>query len=151
MTKRMTVRQWQTAYNEGSFAADDRDTMIAAGWYDWFCSDTQLKARMDRMATILTAIRDGGKINLDNSYPWFKNNCGDGLWDDLRISDLATGDNLLVISFPAMPGERRKSRANSIWAPVPTTIEVYTPQTSSGDPVFTGATDQVTTWLNTAW
>ena len=75
MEEKRTVRSWQQAYNSGAFENPDRRTQIDAGWYDWFCKDTSLANKTKRMGQIVKQIKDGGKIDLDNYYVWFKNNC----------------------------------------------------------------------------
>ena len=88
MEEKRTVRSWQQAYNSGAFENPDRRTQIDAGWYDWFCKDTSLANKTKRMGQIVKQIKDGGKIDLDNYYVWFKNNCplNGPLFDDFRFA-----------------------------------------------------------------
>lgn len=102
----MTLRQWQIRYKNGEFNNPGRYTMCKAGWYDWFCNDSSLKNRLDKMAKIIIQIKDkkdGGRVDLDNTYVWFKNNCplAYPLYDDFRISDIYTGKNLFVVDMPS--------------------------------------------------
>lgn len=99
MRDRMNVREWQVAFNNGNFDAADLDTQIDAGWWDWFCKDTSLKNKTKKMGNIVKCIKDGGRINLDTSYVWFKNNCPccGGLYDDFRFADIETGNVLYTI------------------------------------------------------
>lgn len=99
MFDRINVREWQVAFNNGEFDAADLDTQIDAGWYDWFCKDTSLKNKTKKMGNIVKKVKDGGRINLDTSYVWFKNNCPcvGRLYDDFRFADIETGDVLYTI------------------------------------------------------
>ena len=99
MTDQMNVREWQVAFNNGEFDAPDLDTQCDAGWYDWFCKDTSLKNKTKKMGNIVKCVKDGGRINLDTSYVWFKNNCPcvGRLYDDFRFADLETGNVLYTI------------------------------------------------------
>ena len=99
MLDRINVREWQVAFNNGEFDAADLDTQIDAGWYDWFCKDTSLKNKTKKMGNIVKKVKDGGRINLDTSYVWFKNNCPcvGRLYDDFRFADIETGDVLYTI------------------------------------------------------
>lgn len=99
MVDRISVREWQVAFNNGEFDAADLDTQIDAGWYDWFCKDTSLKNKTKKMGNIVKKVKDGGRINLDTSYVWFKNNCPmvGRLYDDFRFADIETGNVLYTI------------------------------------------------------
>lgn len=99
MVDRINVREWQVSFNNGEFDAADLDTQIDAGWYDWFCKDTSLKNKTKKMGNIVKKVKDGGRINLDTSYVWFKNNCPcvGGLYDDFRFADIETGNVLYTV------------------------------------------------------
>lgn len=99
MFEKMNVREWQNAFINGEFDAADLDTQIDAGWYDWFCKNTSLKNKTKKMGNIVKCIKDGGRINLDTSYVWFKNNCPcvGRLYDDFRFADIETGNVLYTI------------------------------------------------------
>lgn len=53
------------------------------------------------MGDIIKLIKSGGKINLEKSYIWFKNNCPiDGVfYDDFRIADIETDATLFVVQI----------------------------------------------------
>ncbi len=101
MSGNLSVRAWQEKFNLLWFDNPDRRTQIDAGWYDWFCKDTSLANKTKKMGNIIRKVKDGGKVNLDTSYVWFKNNCPlDGpLFDDFRFADIKTGEVLLTIQI----------------------------------------------------
>lgn len=74
---------------------------IEAGWYDWFCRDTSLKNKTKKMGNIIKQIKVGGRVNLAETYVWFKNNCpmSGPLYDDFRIANIKDGATQLVIQI----------------------------------------------------
>lgn len=69
-------------------------------WYDWFCKEESLKNKALVLGKKVKQISNSSKINLDNQYVFFKNNCpiGGNLYDDFRICDLETGDVIYTIT-----------------------------------------------------
>ena len=94
----MNIKDWQKAFKEGRFDSDE--AQCDAGWYDWFCKNASLKNKTKRLGSIIKQIKDGGKVDLDKNYVWFKNNCSlcGPLYDDIRFADMETGDVLMNIS-----------------------------------------------------
>lgn len=113
MSEKISVREWQVAFNNGEFDAADLDTQIDAGWWDWFCKDTSLKNKTNKMGNIIKRIKDGGRINLDTSYVWFKNNCpcSGPLYDDFRFADIETRDVLYTIVID----DKRSDYKYEVW------------------------------------
>lgn len=99
MSDVISLREWQNNYLEGKYDSKDVRVQIEAGWYDWFCSDESLKNRLDKMARTVKNLKDSEKIDLDNMYVWFKNNCPCEvpLYDDFRIADMKTHDVLYTV------------------------------------------------------
>ena len=99
MMNQMNVREWQVAFDNGEFDNVSLNTQIYAGWYDWFCNDSLLGIKTIKMGNIIKQVKDGGRINLDTSYVWFKNNCPcvGRLYDDFRFADMETNNVLYTI------------------------------------------------------
>jgi hypothetical protein len=111
----ITVREFIRNYENGDYNSDDTDTMIAAGWYDWFCRDTSLKGKLDRLFPKVKLIAGSKKIDQGSSYVFFKNNCpGTGsLYDDFRFCDMETGEVIYTV-IPASGHKVNKGRAE-LW------------------------------------
>ena len=126
--KRMSVREWQQAYQRGEFQSPNLAVQVRAGWYDWFCSDAALKHRLDKLAKLVMGIRD--PFILDNYYVWFKNNCPlqGPLYDDVRFEPLGGERNgkYFVVSLDC-PYEQEK------WT-------LYTERHGFEEPEFSAAT-----------
>lgn len=90
----LNLSTWIANFSVGMYEAKDLDTQVKSGWYDWFCKDTSLAGKTKKVGQIIKQIRRGGKVDLINSYVWFKNNCPlkGPLYDDFRFADIETGD-----------------------------------------------------------
>ena len=101
MEERLTIKEWQKNYREKKFNDSSRETMINAGWYDWFCADIALFNRSRKMFGVVNKIKEGGKVNLNKSYVFFRNNCPcvGGLYDSFSICDIETRKVIYFISF----------------------------------------------------
>ena len=70
-------------------------------FYDWFCSDKALPGKSKRlMSSVRAIVKTGTKMfDPDKTYVFFKNNCPcvGGLYDDLRICDIESGDVLFNV------------------------------------------------------
>ena len=113
MDENMTIREFQKRFLAGDFESPDRETQIEAGWYDWFCSDSALKRKTDRMGKVVARLTDSDKVNLDTMYVFFKNCCPmvGPLYDQFKICDLKTGEVLFCIDL----GDQRQVKLWQVW------------------------------------
>ena len=116
MKDRISIKEWIDKFLSGEFDkkdsfSEDIKTQIQAGWYDWFCKDSSLANKTKKMGNIVRQIKSGGKVNLDNWYVWFKNNCplNGPLYDDFRFAKLDTGDVQMTIQINCCWNKHRYS------------------------------------------
>lgn len=145
MRKTISIQNWITNYLNGQYEDHSVKTQIEAGWFDWFCKDTSLARKTQTMGNIIKQIKDGGKVDLDNWYVWFKNNCplNGPLYDDFRFASLQTGSVMLTIQINCCWNKHRYT--------------VYGRRTPDGDfecetPLFEcDNSSDLVKWLNTPW
>jgi hypothetical protein len=92
------------------------------------------------MGNIIKQIKPGGKVDLETSYVWFKNNCplNGSLYDDFRIADIETNNNLIVIQIDCVWNESKYT--------------VYERLDGFDKPVFkTNSSRELVKWLNKGW
>lgn len=101
MDKQIKLSEWIQRFKSGEFDKPDSTTQIKAGWFDWFCRDSSLTNKTIKMGNIIKQIKVGGKVDLETSYVWFKNNCplNGPLYDDFRIADIENNNNLFVVQI----------------------------------------------------
>ncbi|MFH1694126.1 MAG: hypothetical protein ABH890_07610 [Bacillota bacterium] len=101
MDKQIKLSEWIQRFKSGEFDKPDSTTQIKAGWFDWFCRDSSLANKTIKMGNIIKQIKVGGKVDLETSYVWFKNNCplNGPLYDDFRIADIENNNNLFVVQI----------------------------------------------------
>lgn len=111
MKGRISINEWINKFLSGEFDSQDVRVQIQAGWYDWFCKDSSLVNKTKKMGNIVRQIKSGGKVNLDNWYVWFKNNCplNGPLYDDFRFAKLDTGDVQMTIQINCCWNKHRYS------------------------------------------
>lgn len=140
MWQKITTREWQNQFAKGWFDDNNFSTQTAAGWYDWFCKDTSLANKTKKMGKIIKQVKDGGKVDLDKTYVWFKNNCPlcGPLYDDFRFADLETGDTQFTIKI------------DCFWSNYK--YLVYARKNGFEKPSFeTNNSRELVKWLNKAW
>lgn len=111
----MNIATFAERFLRGDFDLNDRKTQIEAGWYDWFCRDTSLAAKTQKLGKKVLQLMKSSKIDTQKNYVWFKNNCpmNGSLYDDFRIADIETGDVIYTI-VPASGHNAEKGKA-SVW------------------------------------
>lgn len=142
--EKISVSKWIEFFKVGMFDSHDVKTQIAAGWYDWFCKDSSLRNKTYRIGSIIQNISNGGKVDMDNWYVWFKNNCplNGPLYDDFRFSDLETGDVQFTIQI------------NCCWNNHKYCVYGRTPDGVGhwDEPLFqSDSVKELEKWLNTPW
>lgn len=135
-----SIKKWIARFQNNEFASRDRNTQINAGWYDWFCSHESLRNRLYKMGKIVSKVKEGGKVDMNNWYVWFKNNCPfvGPLYDDFRFADIETGEVQFTISID----EKRTGHKYNVWGR----------RNQFKEPIiqFEDSRDLVK-WLNTPW
>ena len=140
MDKQIKLSEWIQRFKSGEFEKPDTTTQINAGWFDWFCKDTSLANKTKKMGNIIKQIKAGGKVDLETSYVWFKNNCplSGPLYDDFRIADIETNNNLIVVQIDCFRND--------------TKYTAYERLGGFEKPVFqTNSSRELVKWMNTGW
>ena len=140
MEKQVNLATWIQKFNNGDFDSRDVQTQIEAGWFDWFCKDTSLANKTKRMGNIIKQIKVGGKVDLETSYVWFKNNCplNGPLFDDFRIADMETNNNLFVVQIDCAWNDSKYT--------------VYERLDGFDKPAFkTNSSRELVKWFNVGW
>lgn len=92
--KEISLREWKEKFLNGDFKPQNRKAQCQAGWYDWFCKDESLAKKTEFLGNKAIQLFGSKKIDLNNHYIWFKNNCPavGPLYDDFRIADIESGN-----------------------------------------------------------
>lgn len=103
----ISIRQWIENYNSGKYDSQDVKVQCEAGWYDWFCRNESLCGKTKRLAPKVKQLAKSSKVDVNNWYVWFKNNCPvfGSLYDDIRFADIKTGDVIYTIAFVKKYGQ----------------------------------------------
>ena len=69
-----TVKDWIRRYNNQEFNDNSFETQVEAGWYEWFCEQEELLPKLNKMAEIITGIKNEYILNhyevkFYNRYP----------------------------------------------------------------------------------
>jgi hypothetical protein len=92
------------------------------------------------MGNIIKQIKTGGKVDLETSYGWFKNNCplNGPLYDDFRIADIENNNNLFVVQIDCVWNDSRYT--------------VFERLDGFEKPVFqTDSSRELVKWFNKGW
>ena len=70
---------------------------------------SSLANKTKRMGNIIKKFKDGGKINLDQHYVWFKNSrpLYGPLYDDFRIAEISSNDTVFTVQINNFREEAR--------------------------------------------
>ena len=146
---KINITRWIDAFQDGMFDAhpnpkEDVRTQIQAGWFDWFCKDSSLAAKTKKMGNIIKKVKAGGKVDLQNWYVWFKNNCplNGPLYDDFRFAKLEDGTVMFTIQI------------DCCWNKSKYAVYGRTPdgEFQCDKPLFeTDSVKDLVKWLNTGW
>ena len=144
MKDRISINEWINKFLSGEFDSQDVRVQIQAGWYDWFCKDSSLANKTKKMGNIVRQVKSGGKVDLNNWYVWFKNNCplNGPLYDDFRFANLETGDVQFTIQI------------NCCWNKHRYAVYGRTPDGEGhwDEPLFeSDSLKDLVNWLNTPW
>ena len=144
MQDRLRLFRWIDEFMEGNFDNPDVRVQILAGWYDWFCKDSSLANKTKKMGSIIKQVKRGGKVDIENWYVWFKNNCplNGPLYDDFRFADLETGNVMFTIQIDCCWNKSRYA------------VYGRTPdgEFHSDEPLFeTDSSRELVKWLNSPW
>lgn len=99
------------------------DAQAADMFYDWFCKDSSLPKKGQRLLAKLRVITPSPRFDSRKTYAFFKNNCPmDGsLYDDFRICDIDTGD--VVYCVVPSEGYRATKGQSCVWGRDPSDNE----------------------------
>lgn len=100
---KQNVTEFILNFVNGRYDAADVATQIEAGWFDWFCKDSSLAKRTEKLGRKVIQIAKGNKFNNDESYVFFKNNCpmSGGTYDSFSICDVDKGDVQFWVGKPS--------------------------------------------------
>lgn len=94
----ISIQNFITNFDNGVYDSDDYDTQCNAGWYDWFCKQSSLRNKTQLLGKKVKQLSASAKVDVNKHYVYFKNNCGNVLYDDFRICSLDTGDVIYCVS-----------------------------------------------------
>ena len=89
-TSEISLEEWQQNYNDGLYNSPDLDTQLSAGWFDWFCEETELSERLEPLASIVSKLKNSTKVDVTTMYVFFENQqpVDKASYDDFKICSL---------------------------------------------------------------
>ena len=92
----MSLSTFVERFNRGDFNSSLTCVQCEAGWYDWFCRNSSLRAKTKNLGKKVSAIVNSKRFDKEKCYVFFKNNCPmvGPLYDQFSICDLESGDVL---------------------------------------------------------
>ena len=98
---RVTLKKQLEAFEKGIYLdSDGKEDSGCYNFYDWFCKDTALKAKADKLFKQVKRWVKFRNTDTEKVYVFFKNNCPafGPLYDDFRICDIETSDVIWTIT-----------------------------------------------------
>ena len=94
-----TLKQQLEAFNQGKFIDSNGNESWCYNFYDWFCKDTSLKNKSEKLFKTVKRWVEKRNTDTDKVYVFFKNNCpmNGPSYDDFRICDVETGDVIYTV------------------------------------------------------
>lgn len=113
--KKTTLTEQLKAFEQGLYLDSDGQQSECYNFYDWFCKDSALKAKSDKLFKMVKRWVKKRNTDTDKVYVFFKNNCpfNGSLYDDFRICDVETGDVIWTVT----PKNGRTGKAE-VWGKV---------------------------------
>ena len=109
---RTSLKQFVEQWDQGYYI--DKEN-AKEPWWDWFCRDSSLAGKTQKLGPKVKRIARSPKINPEKTYTFFKNNCPlyGSLYDDFRICDIETRDVIFTI-IPACGHDSSKGQSR-VW------------------------------------
>lgn len=145
MEDRISIRQWSGNFLSETYTSDDVRTQIKAGWYDWFCKDSSLRNKTYKMGKIVAKVQNRGKVDIDQCYVWFKNNCplNGPLYDDFRFASLEDGEVQFTIQIDCCWNQKKYT----VWG-----RRSHGAEFQNDKPLFeTDSVRELVKWFNEPW
>ena len=98
---RVTLKKQLEAFEKGIYLdSDGKEDSGCYNFYDWFCKDTALKTKADKLFKQAKRWVKFRNTDTEKVYVFFKNNCPafGPLYDDFRICDIETSDVIWTIT-----------------------------------------------------
>jgi len=89
-----TLKQQLESFTQGIYLDSNGEKSWCYTFYDWFCKDSSLKTKADKLFVQTQKFVDLMGIDQNKHYVFFKNNCpaNGPLYDDFRICSIETGE-----------------------------------------------------------
>lgn len=96
-----SIRDLINDFKNGKYNSDNVETQVSAVWFEWFCDDCDLFTKTYEFGSILCALNESSKINLDEWYVYFKNSCPlrGPLYDEIRFAVIETKEIIYIIQI----------------------------------------------------
>lgn len=95
-----TLAKQFEAFDQGRYIDSDGQESRCFNFYDWFCKDSSLKNKSDKLFRAARRFAVKKNIDMQKHYVFFKNNCPmrGPLYDDFRICEVETGNVVFTVT-----------------------------------------------------